>query len=77
MKILKKLPKWAVAVLALVLVAIIASFFVQHITASSRVNERKSRIQQRQQAIFQSIGRSPDDEWPVKVPEATHEAESD
>ena len=72
MKVLKKLPKWAVAVLLLVLIGIMASAFARHITTSGRVNERKNQIQQRQQSIFQSTGRSPDDEWPVKVPEVTH-----
>lgn len=75
MKILKKLPKWAVVVFALVLISVMASSFVRHITTSSRVNERKNQIQQQQQSILQSMGRSLDDEWPVKIPEVTDESD--
>jgi len=48
MKILKKMPKWAVAVLILVLVGIMASTFVQHLIVKSHVDERKKQFQQRQ-----------------------------
>jgi uncharacterized membrane protein (DUF106 family) len=75
MKLIKKLPKWTVIVLALVLVTIMASSFIQHITTSSRVNKRKNEIQQRQQSIYQSIGRSPDDKWLAKIPEIAHESD--
>ena len=53
MKILKKLPKWAVIALVLVLIAFMASTLIRHITVSNRVNDQKERIQERQRIIQQ------------------------
>ena len=66
-RVLKKLPKWTIVVLVLILVAFMASNFVQHASTRSRGNERRDQIRQRQQEVFQSIGRLPDDERPVRM----------
>ena len=56
MKILKKLPKWALIALAAVLVVFIAAFAVSHFSKQSRISGQRERIQQQQQQFFQEHG---------------------
>ena len=55
MKILRKLPKWSVIALMLVLVVIMASTFFSHLTTKNRVDGNRKDVQQRQTQLMEEL----------------------
>ena len=55
MKILRKLPKWSVIALMLVLIVIMISTFVSHLTTKNRVDENQKEVQRRQTKLMEEM----------------------
>lgn len=52
MNVLKRVPKFVVAVFAIIVVTYIIATLAGHFSTASRINEKKEAIQQRQERIF-------------------------